>query len=217
MLAPSSQRPYCVGLTGGLAAGKSAVAACLAGLGAEVVDTDQIARALTGPQGAALPAVIQAFGSGVLAPDGGLDRMAMRLRVFADADARRRLEAILHPLILEQVRERLAHSRAPYVVLVVPLLAEVWPDYRDLVDRVLVVDCDEALQIRRVMQRDGIGEALARDMLAAQAGRQARLALADDVLDNGGDLDELARRVRELHDCYLQLAKTRMDSLPGAG
>ncbi|MGQ9685184.1 MAG: dephospho-CoA kinase [Thiobacillaceae bacterium] len=217
MPAPSSQRPYCVGLTGGLAAGKSAVAACLAGLGAEVVDTDQIARTLTGPQGAALPAIMQAFGSGCIAPDGGLDRMAMRARVFADADARRRLEAILHPLILERVRERLAHSRAPYVVLVVPLLAEVWPDYRDLVDRVLVVDCDEALQISRVMQRDGIGEALARDMLAAQTNRQARLALADDVLDNGGDLNELARRVRDLHDRYLHLAKTRMDSLPGAG
>lgn len=209
-----SQRPYCVGLTGGLAAGKSTVAAYLADLGAEVVDADQIARALTAPQGAALPAVIQAFGSDVIAADGGLDRMAMRLRIFADTDARRRLEAILHPLILKRVRSLLAHSRAPYVVLVVPLLVEVWSDYRDLVDRVLVVDCDEALQISRVMQRDGIGEALARDMLAAQASRQARLALADDVLDNGKDLDALARRVRDLHDRYLKLAKTRMDSLP---
>lgn len=210
----SSQRPYCIGLTGGVAAGKSTVAACLAKLGAEVVDADQIARALTAPQGAALPAVIQAFGSDVIAADGGLDRMAMRLRIFADADARRRLEAILHPLILKRVRSLLARSRAPYVVLVVPLLVEVWSDYRDLIDRVLLVDCDEALQISRVMQRDGISEALARNMLAAQASRQVRLALADDVLDNGKDLDALASRVRDLHDRYLKLAKARMDSLP---
>ncbi len=212
-----TRRPFCVGLTGGIAAGKSAVAVRFAELGAEVVDTDQIARALTGPSGAALPAIVQAFGRRCIGPDGGLDRAAMRVRVFADADARRRLEAILHPLILERVRQSLLQSQGPYVVLVVPLLVEVWQDYRELVDRVLVVDCDEALQLRRVMLRDGIDEALARAMLAAQAGRQARLALADDVLDNGGDLDELARRVRPLHDRYLQLAKTRRDSLPEAG
>jgi dephospho-CoA kinase len=211
------QRLFCVGLTGGLAAGKSAVAACLAARGAEVVDTDQIARELTGPHGAALPAIRHAFGSDCIAPDGGLDRAAMRIRVFTDPDARRRLEAILHPLILERVRERLNLSRAPYVVLVVPLLVEVWQDYRELVDRVLVVDCDEALQLSRVMLRDGIGEDLARAMLAAQASRQARLALADDVLDNSKDPDELARQAGDLHARYLDLAKTRMDSLPGAG
>lgn len=211
------RRPFCVGLTGGVAAGKSAVAACLAGLGAQIVDTDQIARELTGPKGAALPAIVQAFGRDFIAPDGGLDRAAMRVRVFSDAEARRRLEAILHPIILRQVRGRLSRSHAPYVVLVVPLLVEVWQDYRDLVDRVLVVDCDEALQLRRLMQRDGVGEDLARAMLAAQASRQARRAFADDVLDNGGDLDELARRVGGLHERYLLLAKTRMDSLPGAG
>ena len=210
-------RPFCVGLTGGVAAGKSAVAACLAGLGAEVIDTDQIARKLTAPQGAALPAIIQAFGSDCIAPDGGLDRPAMRVRVFADPDLRRRLEAILHPMILARVRQRLTLSQAPYVVLVVPLLVEVWQDYRDLVDRVLVVDCDEALQVRRVMARDGVGEPLARAILAAQASRQARLALADDLLDNSADLEALARRVRDLHDRYLALAKTRRDSLPGAG
>jgi len=210
-------RPFCVGLTGGVAAGKSAVAACLAGLGAEVVDTDQIARTLTAPQGAALPAIIQAFGSDCIAPDGGLDRFAMRVRVFADPDLRRRLEAILHPMILARVRQRLTLSQAPYVVLVVPLLVEAWQDYRDLVDRVLVVDCDEALQVRRVMARDGVGEPLARAILAAQASRQARLALADDLLDNSADLEALARRVRDLHDRYLALAKTRRDSLPGAG
>lgn len=211
------QRPFCVGLTGGLAAGKSEVAACLTRLGAEVVDTDQIARDLTGPQGVALPAIIRTFGRDCIAPDGGLDRLAMRVRVFADPDARRRLESILHPLILERVRERLALSHAPYVVLVVPLLVEAWRDYGDLVDRVLVVDCDEALQIHRVMVRDGASEALARAILSAQASRRSRLALADDVLDNGGDLDALARQVRVLHERYLDLAKSRTDSLPGAG
>ncbi len=211
------QRPFCVGLTGGLAAGKSALAACLAAQGAEVLDTDRIARDLTGPQGAALPAIIAAFGRGFIGPDGGLDRAAMRARIFADAEARHRLEVILHPMILARVRARLNRSRAPYVVLVVPLLLEAWQDYRDLVDRVLVVDCDEAQQLRRVMQRDGIGEPLARAMLAAQAGRAARLALADDVVDNGGDLDALERQARDLHARYLILAKTRMDSLPGEG
>ena len=211
------QRPFCVGLTGGVAAGKSEVAACLAELGVEVVDTDQIARALTGPHGAALPAIVRDFGNDCIAPDGGLDRPTMRARVFTDPAARRRLEAILHPLILERVRERLALSHAPYVVLVVPLLVEAWHDYRDLVDRVLVVDCDEAMQIRRVMLRDGVSEAQARAILAAQASRQARLELADDVLDNGGDLDALSHQVRALHGRYLDLAKTRMGSLPGAG
>lgn len=212
-----TQRPYCVGLTGGFAAGKSAVAACLAGLGAEVIDTDQIARALTGPIGMALPAIIRTFGNDCISPDGGLDRSAMRARVFDDPDARRRLEAILHPLILERVRARLASSHAPYVVLVVPLLVENWEDYRELVDRVLVVDCDETLQIRRAMHRDGIGEAMARAILAAQAGRQARLALADDVLDNGGDMHALERQVGILHARYLDLAKTRRHALPRPG
>ncbi len=212
-----TERPYCVGLTGGLAAGKSAVADQLARLGAEIIDTDRIARELTGPQGMALPAIVQAFGAAFLAAEGGLDRAAMRRRVFADADARRRLETILHPLILKRVRERLSHSHAPYVVLVVPLLAEVWEDYRDVVDRVLVVDCDEALQLRRVMARDGIDEGLARAMLAAQASRAARLALADDVLDNRAGWDHLTWQVQALHAHYLRLARIRMLSLPGRG
>lgn len=186
-------------------------------LGAEIIDTDQIARELTGPHGVALPAIVEAFGNSYMAADGSLDRVAMRRCVFADAEARRRLEAILHPLILEVVRERLSHSHAPYVVLVVPLLVEVWEDYRDLVDRVLVVDCDAALQLRRVMARDGIEEKLARAMLAAQSSRADRLDLADDVLDNRAGWDELARQVETLHAQYLKLAKAHRDSLPGPG
>ncbi len=207
-------RPYCVGLTGGLAAGKSAVAARLAELGAEVVDTDAIGRQLTGPQGSAMAAIARAFGPEVVAADGGLDRPAMRRRVFADGAERRRLEAILHPLIRDEARRRLATSRAAYVVLVVPLLVETGPAYRDLMDRVLVVDCPESAQLDRAMDRDGMDEALARAMLAAQAGRQARLAVADDVLDNSADLADLSCRVADLHARYLNLARQARDSLP---
>lgn len=210
-------RPFCVALTGGLAAGKSTVAEHFARLGAAVIDTDAIARELTSPQGAALSAIVAAFGPDCLDAAGALNRAAMRFRVFQDAKARRQLEAILHPMIRERVRERLAAVQAPYAVVVVPLLVEAWVDYRSLVDRVLVVDCEEAAQVRRVMARDGIDTDLARRMLAAQATRQQRLALADDVIDNRGDLDVLARQVEALHARYLKLAAARGNTLPGAG
>lgn len=211
------RRPFCVALTGGLAAGKSTVAAVFARLGAAVIDTDVIAHELTGPQGPALAAIVAAFGAGCLGADGGLDRAAMRALVFHDVQARRRLEAILHPMIRDQVRARLAAVQAPYAVLVVPLLVEAWADYRPLVDRVLVVDCEEAEQLRRVMARDGIDADLARRMLSAQAARARRLVLADDVIDNRGDLAELARQVEALHGRYLDLAALRSDRLPRAG
>ncbi len=207
-------RPFCIGLTGGLAAGKSEVAARFAALGAEVVDTDRIARELTTPQGKALPAIVEAFGREVLAPDGGLDRQAMRRRVFADPPSRRRLEAILHPLILDRVRQRLEASNAAYVILVVPLLVEAGRDYRDIVDRVLVVDCAESVQLERAMARDAVDAAQARAIMAAQVDRSARLAVADDVLDNLGDLQGLDREVEKLHARYLKMAKNRADSLP---
>lgn len=210
-------RPFSVALTGGLAAGKSAVAAVFARLGAAVIDTDAIARELTGPGGAALPAIVAAFGPDCLNAAGALDRVAMRARVFQDAQARRRLEAILHPMIRERVREWLAAVQAPYAVVVVPLLLEAWADYRPLVDRVLVVDCEAAAQLKRVMARDGIAADLARRMLAAQATRQQRLALADDVIDNRGDLEALARQVEALHGRYLKLAAARGNTLPHAG
>lgn len=208
------RRPFCVGLTGGLASGKSVVAARLAELGAEVVDTDRIGRELTGPGGAAMPAIVEAFGQDVCAPDGSLDRPAMRRRVFADANERRRLETILHPMILEVVRQRLAHSRAPYIVLVLPLLVEAGAAYRELVDRILVVDCDEQTQIRRAMARDGLDEPQVRAIIAAQAERKARLAVADDVLDNRAGLAELLRQVDALHTRYLIMSAERGDSLP---
>lgn len=207
-------RPYCVGLTGGLAAGKSAVAARFAELGADVVDTDAIARQLTGPRGPAMTAIARAFGPQVIAADGGLDRPAMRRRVFADGAERRRLEAILHPLIRAEARRRVEASRAPYVLLVVPLLVETGLVYRELMDRILVVDCPESVQLERARARDGMDEAQARAMLAAQADRKARLAVADDVLDNSGELADLSRPVTDLHARYLDLARQFRDSLP---
>lgn len=202
------KRPYCVALTGGVGSGKSRVAGLFAGLGAEVVDTDLIARRLTGPGGAAMAAIQAAFGPGYVAPDGGLDRARMRAAVFADPALRGRLEAILHPLIRDQAAAALAASTAAYVVLVVPLLVETGA-YGELADRVLVVDCRPARQIERVVRRDGIDAGLAAAMVAAQVDRARRLAAADDVIDNDGDPDALPARVAELHRSYLTAAGQR--------
>lgn len=202
-------RPYCVGLTGGIGSGKSLAARYFAALGAEVIDTDHIARQLTGPSGAAMAAIIDAFGDAMRSPDGGLDRARMRDLVFTDAVARQRLEAILHPRILDAASRALETSKALYTVLVVPLLLES-AAYGSLVDRVLVVDCPEALQMERAMARDGVAADLVRAIMASQVGRMQRLASADDILDNRGDATELERQVGQLHRKYEELAqKTR--------
>lgn len=193
-----------VGLTGGIGSGKSAVAAIFAELGAAVVDTDTIAHDLTGPDGAAMAAVRQAFGDGVVATDGGLDRAAMRRRAFADADSRRRLEAILHPLIRAESDRRCQAELAggaPYVVLVVPLLVESG-NYRQRTDRVVVVDCDDETRIVRVMARSGLSRDEVQRIMAAQTSRAARLAAADDVIGNEGDLAALRRQAEVLHRRY---------------
>lgn len=203
-------RPFCVALTGGIASGKSTAADGFAMLGAQVIDTDRIAHALAGPGGRAIKAIVAAFGEQVLGADGGLDRPRMRRRAFADGDLRKRLEAILHPLIRAEVAARLGASTAPYVVIVVPLWVEAAAAYRQLVDRVLVVDCPEDLQLHRAMRRDGMDEALARQVLAAQADRQTRLAHADDVLRNDGSHAELLERVRVLHETYREFAANRV-------
>ena len=199
---------FIVGLTGGIGSGKSAAAGQFAALGAALVDTDAIAHDLTGPGGAALAAIRASFGAGMLTAAGALDRAAMRQRVFADAGERRRLEAILHPLIRAEVEARIcrfASADFPYVVLVVPLLAETG-SYRERVDRVLVVDCPVALQIERVMARNGMTRAEVETILQAQATREARLAIADDVIANDGGLDRLAAQVAGLHARYRDLA-----------
>lgn len=201
-----------VGLTGGIGSGKSAVAERFAARGAAVIDTDAIAHRLTAPGGAGIAPIRAAFGDAALAPDGALDRAAMRRLVFADPAARRRLEAILHPLIRtagdEEVQRRLASAEFPYVVLVVPLLLESG-GYRDRVDRVCVVDCPEEIQIARVMARSGMQRAEVQAILDAQASRAERLAAADDVIDNAADLAALDPQVDALHAKYLALAKRR--------
>jgi dephospho-CoA kinase len=196
---------YTVVLTGGVAAGKSSVARHFERRGVSVHDADLAAREVVAPGSDGLAAVVAAFGSEVLDAQGGLDRAAMRRRIFADAEARRRLEAIVHPRVRRWLRERAAADRGPYSLLAIPLFAEN-PDSYEWIDRVLVVDAPEARQLERLVRRDGIDQALAERMLANQASRAERLALADDVIDNGGDEAALDAAVEALHRRYLALA-----------
>ena len=192
-----------VGLTGGIGSGKSAVADLFAAQGVPVVDTDALAHALTAPGGAAMPAIRAAFGAGVVGPAGALDRDAMRAIAFADPSARKRLEAILHPMIRAEGERLIADClrTSPYAILMVPLLVESG-DYRRRVDRVAVVDCAEETQVARVMSRNGLVRAEVERILAAQASRAERLAAADDIIDNDGALADLAPRVAALHAEY---------------
>jgi dephospho-CoA kinase len=194
-----------VGLTGGIASGKTRVAEFFAARGVPVIDSDQIAREIVAPGAPALAAIRERFGEGVMAADGNLDRRVLRAIVFADPAARRDLEAITHPAIRARMAELNAQARGPYVINAIPLLTE-GGGRRDL-DRVLVVDCPEDLQIARVMTRDQVDEAGARAVLAAQASRAARLAIADDVIVNDGDLGALEARVASLHERYLGLSQ----------
>jgi dephospho-CoA kinase len=200
--------PYCVGLTGGIGSGKSTVAAHFVRLGADLIDTDAIARELTAPGGAALPALCANFGTDILSADGALDRAAMRQRVFTDTDARRRLEAILHPRIRETALARAQASQAAYVLFDVPLLTES-VDWQSRCDRILVVDCPPERQIRRVMARSGLTQTEVERILASQASRTERLAIADDVIDNSGDLARLEAQIPPLHRHYLHAALAR--------
>lgn len=198
---------FVVGLTGGIGSGKTTVANLFAELGAAVVDTDAIAHELTGPQGAAMPDIADAFGASVLQPDGSLDRAAMRRLCFSDPAARRRLESILHPMIRSESAARCERADyAPYVLLVVPLLIESGA-YRDRVNRLLVVDCDEEQQVSRVMERSGLTAEDVRNIMATQASRADRLAAADDTVVNGGSLEELQAQVLTLHQRYVEQAR----------
>jgi dephospho-CoA kinase len=204
---------FVVGLTGGVGSGKSAAAERFAALGAAIVDTDVIAHELTAAGGAGIAPIRAAFGDAVLTPEGALNRSAMRQIAFADSAARARLEAILHPLIRAEsaARCRLASAEFPYVVLVVPLLVESG-NYRERVDRVCVVDCPEAIQQERVMSRSGLSRAETQAIMAAQASRAARLAVADDVIDNTVGLAELDAQVAALHEKYREMAKICQES-----
>jgi dephospho-CoA kinase len=195
-----------VGLTGGIGSGKSVVADLFAAQGAHIVDADAIAHQLTAPQGSAIPMIRQAFGDSVITEESALDRAAMRNRVFALPDERKKLEAILHPLIRAEIeRQATSNDAAPYVMLVIPLLIES-AAYRKQVDRILVVDCPESMQIMRVMARNGLSRHEVERILAAQATRAQRLAAADDLIDNSNELSKLPLQVVELHRKYLELA-----------
>ncbi len=201
---------FVVGLTGGIGSGKSTVADLFVERGAALVDTDAIAHELTGRQGAAMAAIGAFFGDSVVQADGSLDRAAMRALVFADRSAKASLEAILHPLIRQQSEARCvaAAATAPYVLLVVPLLVESG-GYRQRADRVLVVDCEEALQISRVMARNGFSADAVRRIMVTQATRAERLAAADDVLRNDRGRASLVAEVEGLHHRYLEMARTK--------
>lgn len=196
-----------IGLTGGIASGKSAAAAAFARRGVPVIDADQVARDVVEPGRPGLAAVVEAFGTEVLGPDGRLDRRALRRRVFADPDQRRRLEALLHPAIRAEMAARAAAVTAPYVVIAIPLLVESRQERG--VDRVLVVDCPVEAQLERLLARDGETPEGARAILAAQATREQRLAVANDVLANDGTLESLDAHVGVLHEQYLRLAAAR--------
>lgn len=194
-------------VTGGVASGKSAVSERFAALGIVVADADHAAREALARGSDGLARVVAAFGDGVLQPDGSLDRPAMRRRVFADADARRRLESIVHPIVRATLQLQCAEAASPYAIAAIPLLAEgggreAYP----WIARILVVDVPAEVQIERLLHRDGIDRALAESMVSAQATREARLAIADDVIVNTGTLQELDRHVAALHGMYLALA-----------
>ena len=206
-LSRSEAPGFAVGLTGGIGSGKSAAADIFGLLGAAIVDSDAIARALTAPGGDAIDAIAQQFGAQYIGSDGALDRQRMRDRVFGDPSAKAQLESILHPRIreLSMGQAAAARGRAPYVVLVVPLLIESG-GWRSRVDRVLVIDCSPETQEARVCARSRLDGALVRAIIAQQAGRAERLDAADDVLVNEGPLEQLTARVTRLHRRYCELA-----------
>ncbi len=205
MIEASKNAPFRVALTGGIASGKSTVADMFAELGVAVIDTDIIAREVVQAGQPALREIRKRFGSEVVDAVGNFDRRALRNIVFADEQARLDLEAILHPRIGAETRRQAEAATGPYQIIVVPLL--VGSPLLGFVDRVLVVDCDEDLQIQRLLARDTETVEQARRILAAQASREARLAIADDIIDNNQDLDDTRRQVRELDERYRRMAK----------
>ena len=196
---------FVVGLTGGIGSGKSAAAEEFARCGATVVDTDAIARELTEAGGAALPRIKGSFGDAFITARGAMDRDAMRKHVFSDPAAKRALERLLHPLIRAEADRRIAAAGGPYVVYVVPLLIESGGS-RDRVQRILVVDAPESVQVERVRARSGLSDKEIRSIIAQQAARQARLAAADDVIENAGTLDALRQQVVALDVRYRKMA-----------
>ena len=201
----TSSPPLLIALTGGIASGKTAVAELFAKLGVPVLDTDQIARDVVAPGASALGQLVAEFGTEILDAHGKLDRARMRERVFNDPQQRRKLEAITHPAIREELARRSAEAGGDYQVHVIPLLVET--GRAEVYDRVLVVDCPEEAQIARLMARDGTSRAQAEEILAAQVSREERLDAAHDVIENTGTLEDLERFVQTLHRNYALLAQ----------
>ena len=199
-------RPLRIGLTGGIASGKTTVTQRFAELGVPVIDADVASRSVVEPGTPGFAQVVERFGARVLA-DGQLDRRALRNLIFKDSSLRQALDAILHPLIRAEMEREAAQAQGPYVIMAIPLLVEGGGSAKR-VDRVLVVDADETLQMQRLQARDGSSEQQAREILASQASRAARLSQADDVLLNAGTVAELRQAVDRLHEQYLQLAQT---------
>ncbi|NOZ10657.1 MAG: dephospho-CoA kinase [Gammaproteobacteria bacterium] len=195
-----------IGLTGGIASGKTTVANLFHELGVPVIDADEISHRITEPGHRAYSEIITQFGDEILLSDDCIDRAKLRDKIFKDDAARSQLESILHPMIMADMLTQVAALDAPYCILVIPLLLEA--HQHDLVDRILVIDADRKHQLARLVQRDGIDEEHGHRILAAQISRSKRLAAADDVIDNNDDPSELATRVEELHQIYLSLAKS---------
>ncbi|HJW81063.1 MAG TPA: dephospho-CoA kinase [Acidiferrobacterales bacterium] len=194
-----------IGLTGGIGSGKSTIAALFAAHGVPVIDADVIAHQLTLPGTSATARILRAFGPDIADTNGGIDRQRLARRIFKDRNERARLEGILHPLIRAEIQRRQENLDAPYCLLVIPLLFEA--GQRDMVDRVLVADVDESAQIARVAARDGRSEAEIRAIVASQIDRQQRLKMADDCINNTGDLAGVRAQVEALHRKYLALAR----------
>ncbi len=196
---------FIVGLTGGIGSGKSKASEFFASHNVDIIDTDQVSHTVTQPQGVAIQPIKEAFGDIYITAEGALDRAKMRERVFSDDESRKKLEAILHPLIQQEVSHQIKLTQSPYAIIVVPLLVETG-SYRDKIQRILVIDCDEAQQISRTMTRSKLDEQTVRDIMAIQAFRQERLTHADDVISNNQDLTYLQKQVDDLHKKYLVLA-----------
>ncbi|MET3108194.1 dephospho-CoA kinase [Oxalobacteraceae bacterium GrIS 2.11] len=192
-----------IGLTGGIGSGKTSVANAFAARGASVIDTDAIAHQLTAPDGGAITAIAAQFGKNMITAEGALDRAKMRELIFSDKSKKRQLESILHPMIRDEVSRQSAAATGQYIIYVVPLLVETghWK-----FSRILVIDCDEDLQIQRVMQRDGLAKDLIQSIIAQQASRAERLAIATDVLQNQGSFEMLLPEIDRLHKLYCQLS-----------
>ncbi|MDO9311719.1 MAG: dephospho-CoA kinase [Nitrosomonas sp.] len=202
---------FVVGLTGGIGCGKSSASQFFSDLGIDVIDTDVIARTLTQPHGLAIQLIRNTFQDALITADGALDREKMRNLIYSDSDSRHKLENILHPLILKETVQQIAQTQSSYIIVVVPLLFET-DDYNNIIQRTLVVDCEERQQVLRTMARSNLSEHQVIAIMTAQVLRKERLQKADDVIINDKDIDSLKAQVIKLHHKYLILSENKLDT-----